>query len=263
VSATDPARAWRRAAGARPLVLGHRGARHAAPENTLAAFDLARREGADGVELDVRLDGDRRVLVLHDPSFERVTAGREARLAARLSRRAIDGIDVGRGERAPSLAAVLDWARAHRQRINVELKHDVPDRLGLARAVTALLVTEPEAAERFLCSSFDPLLVLAMRRLAPCLPTAWLVHAKQRALRTAPARGLLGTSGVHPEHVLVTRETVAHYRRADGLLNVWTVNDETRARELAGLGVDALISDRPGAILAALGAGRRAEDFGT
>ena len=58
---------WRRSRD-RPFVLGHRGARHAAPENTLAAFDLAMTEGADGVELDVRLDGDGRVIVLHDPT---------------------------------------------------------------------------------------------------------------------------------------------------------------------------------------------------
>jgi glycerophosphoryl diester phosphodiesterase len=52
--------------GARPLVLGHRGARHAAPENTLRAFELARTEGADGVELDVRIDANGEVIVLHD-----------------------------------------------------------------------------------------------------------------------------------------------------------------------------------------------------
>jgi glycerophosphoryl diester phosphodiesterase len=71
--------AWQRPAGARPFVLGHRGARHAAPENTQRAFELALAEGADGIELDVRLDRDGRVIVLHDRTLARVSAGQETR----------------------------------------------------------------------------------------------------------------------------------------------------------------------------------------
>ena len=60
---------FRRQSGERPFVLGHRGARHAAPENTLKAFDMAAAEGADGVELDVRLCQSGEVIVLHDPTL--------------------------------------------------------------------------------------------------------------------------------------------------------------------------------------------------
>ena len=77
--------ALRRPKGKRPWVLGHRGARHAAPENTLRAFDLALREGAEGVELDVRLDGSGRVVVLHDPDLSRVSSGSDQRLTHELS----------------------------------------------------------------------------------------------------------------------------------------------------------------------------------
>ena len=54
----------------RPLVLGHRGASHACPENTLAAFAQARAFGADGVELDVRRTADDRLVVHHDPHVD-------------------------------------------------------------------------------------------------------------------------------------------------------------------------------------------------
>ena len=59
---------------------------------------------------------------------------------------------------------------------------------------------------------------------------------------------------MHPEHVLVTPSRMAAWRSKRALVGVWTVNDEARARELSTLGVDYLISDRPGAILTALGA---------
>ena len=71
--------------GTLPLVLGHRGARHAAPENTHAAFELARSEGAAGVELDVRLVKSGEIVVLHDPTLTRVTRGADARAVEQLS----------------------------------------------------------------------------------------------------------------------------------------------------------------------------------
>src|SRR6478752_9574719 len=99
------AKPWRRNAE-RPYVLGHRGARHAAPENTLRAFELALAEGADGVELDVRLDADERVIVLHDRTLERVTDGSERRDVETLGAHELDRVSL-RGERVPLLADVL------------------------------------------------------------------------------------------------------------------------------------------------------------
>ena len=109
-------------------MLGHRGARHAAPENTLAAFELARREGADGIELDVRLDGSGKVIVLHDPTLTRVTGGADSRHAEDIPSAELARLDLGSGERVPLLADVLTWAKEHGQRVNVELKSEQPAR---------------------------------------------------------------------------------------------------------------------------------------
>ena len=231
-------------------MLGHRGARHAAPENTLAAFDLARQEGADGVELDVRLDGGGRVIVLHDPTLERVTRGADARHAEDIPSQELSRLDVGSGERIPLLAEVLAWARTNEQRVNIELKSDVRRRALLLERVAEVVRSVPLPA--VLCSSFHPYFVWWLARHIPDLPRAWLVHDKQRILRYAPGSHLLGANGVHPEHVLATAERVARLKRTGCLVNVWTVNDAARARQLARNGVDAIISDVPGEILRAL-----------
>src|ERR1043165_9256449 len=63
---------WRRSRG-RPRVWAHRGDSAHAPENTMLAFDLARAAGADGIELDVRFDGDNNVVVFHDSELARLT----------------------------------------------------------------------------------------------------------------------------------------------------------------------------------------------
>jgi glycerophosphoryl diester phosphodiesterase len=243
-------RAWQRTPGTRPFVLGHRGARHAAPENTLAAFELSRTEGADGVELDVRLDGSGQVIVLHDPTLERVTQGAERRHAEDIPSRELSRLDVGKGERVPLLSEVLSWAREHGQRVNVELKSDVRNRMLLLREVATVMTRQ--ALPDVLFSSFHPYFVWWLARRLPELPRAWLVHRKQHILKYAPGLRQLGANALHPEHVLASSARVERLKRAHYLVNTWTVNDPARARELARIGVDAIISDVPGQILASL-----------
>lgn len=231
-------------------MLGHRGARHAAPENTLAAFDLALHEGADGSELDVRLDGSGQVVVLHDPTLTRVTSGAERRHVEDISSAELARLNVGSGERVPLLRDVLAWAHERGQRLNVELKHDVRNRGQLLREVRRVVTSV--ALPRLIFSSFHPYFVWWLARYVPLLPRAWLVHDRQHLFKYARGSRLIGANAVHPQHTLVTAARVARAKRTGLLCNVWTVNDPARARALANLGVDAIISDAPGEILGAL-----------
>jgi len=246
----DALHAWQRPPGARPFVLGHRGARHAAPENTLAAFELARTEGADGIELDVRLDGSGQVIVLHDPELSRVTQGADSRHSEAIPSHELARLDVGKGERVPTLSDVLSWAREHEQRVNIELKSDVRNRLLLLRQVRHVMTRQ--ALPSVIFSSFHPYFVWWLARRLPDIPRAWLVHKKQHILKYAPGLRRLGANALHPEHVLANSARVARLKSANFLVNTWTVNDPARARELANIGVDAIISDVPGKILAEL-----------
>ena len=246
---------WRREPFAPPLILGHRGVRGTLPENTMLAFERARQEGADGIELDVRTTADGVVIVAHDRDLARMTAGRDVRLVEAIRASELPSIALEGGGVAPTLAEVLDWADAHRLRVNVELKHDVPDRLRLARAVSRLLSSRARASRRVLVSSFDPLLVAAMASLSPSVPRALLVHARQRYARSRAAgvaARLLSSIAIHMERTLCSPSRVARLRAQGLLVNVWTVNDPREARDLARLGVDALITDDPAGIIAAL-----------
>lgn len=249
--ATSRVDCWKRPA-TRPFVLGHRGARRRAAENTSAAFDLAMSEGADGVELDVRLDRDGDVVVIHDADLARVTGGRDSRRVEAVGRRELESIDLGGGERVPRLEDVLVWARRYGARVNVELKRDVSRRTLFVWKVVRLIRSDPRSGERILISSFDPLLVAAAARLLPSVPCGWLVEERRRVPRRSTLERLVGATAVHPHFSLVTKDSIGPWQR-DGLpVNVWTVNDVDEARRLASLGVDAIITDEPGKILAAL-----------
>ncbi|HEY3495450.1 MAG TPA: glycerophosphodiester phosphodiesterase [Polyangiaceae bacterium] len=233
-------------------MLGHRGARHASPENTLLAFERARQEGADGVELDVRLDRDGRVIVLHDRTLERVSRGTETRDVETLGSAELARIDVGSGERVPALADVLAWATEHRMRVNVELKSDVTRRRALLFGVRRAIRASGVASELVLFSSFHPVFVRALSVLLPDFPHAWLVEPGHRLLRRAPFHRAFGADGINPHFRLVTAPNLARWKRYALPVSTWTVNDDVEARRVAALGVDAIISDRPGGILAAL-----------
>lgn len=237
----------------RPFVLGHRGARRRAPENTLAAFELAMEEGADGVELDVRLDGDGDVVVIHDPSLDRVTSGVDARKVEAVGRRDLRSVDLGGGERVPRLSDVLSWALGRGARVNVELKADVTRRTSFVRSVSRLVASQPRAADWVIFSSFDPRLVLAMSLLLPAVPAGWLVERRRGVPSRIVGQGLVRAAALHPEQSLATRESISPWKTAGLGVNVWTVNDPGAARALAAAGVDTIITDEPGKILGALG----------
>ena len=237
-------------------MLGHRGASAEAPENTLAAFALAMRGGADGFELDVWRCGSGEVVVIHDEDTARV-AGPSLRVTRTpLSR--LGELDVGgwrgsayRGERIPRLEEVL--ANFPAAVVNVELKAaSLPDP-SLALAV-ARLVRQARAAERVVVSSFSAGLLAAFRLAAPEIPAGFLVDRRRMwQLRTALATGLLRPPALHPSLDLATGDRVRAWMGRGLRLAVWTVDDAAEVERLFGLGVAALISNAPAAVREAVG----------
>jgi glycerophosphoryl diester phosphodiesterase len=238
----------------RPLVLGHRGASAAAPENTIAAFRRAREEGADGVELDVRRCRTGEVVVFHDADARRIAASPLRIAEAALSDlRALDaGAHRGeqfRGERIPLLAEALEALPG--AFVNVELKSQGRD-LRLAGA-TARVIRALGAGDRVIVSSFDYRLLIAFRVAAPELPIGLLFERNQRwRLWTGLAIRLLRPAAVHPDRALVTEARARRWTDRGLGMNVWTVDDPEEARRLAALGATALITNSPARIVEAL-----------
>jgi glycerophosphoryl diester phosphodiesterase len=223
---------------AAPLLIGHRGLRTLATENSLEAIEAARRQGAGGVEIDVRPTADGTLVLMHDATLAR-TAG-DARRVAALHDAEIAGLRLQRGERIPTLAEVLALCRDLDLLLNVELKRDVESRIAASRAAAATLrgVTAP-----VIVSSFDPLMLATFAGWARDVPIALLVEPEHRHLRHL-ARPL-GVRAIHPCRTLVSADSVARYRRAGLRVMSWTVNDPTEAAFLLSVGVDGIITDDP------------------
>ena len=232
-----------------PLIIAHRGASAAAPQNTLAAFRKAMELGADGVELDVQLSADGAVVVIHDFTVDKTTDG-AGRVAIKTLAE-LEALDAGAkfspqfaGERIPTLGQVFE-ALQGKLLVNVELKDFNPRSSALAAPVVEV-VRKYAMEKRVLFSSFNPFALRAVKRLAPQTP-AGLLYASNLAvyLRRAWLAPLVPHEARHPESSMVTAQTMKWYHARGLRVNAWTVDDPVEMRRLITLGVDGIITNRP------------------
>ena len=250
----DLPRAWAGRFRAAVRILGHRGASSDAPENTLVAFQRALAQGADGVELDARLCASGEVVVFHDPRLERLTGavGRVAEVPwatlARLEVRA--GPEGAPPGRIPLLSEVLE-ALPRTAFINVELKSEDWTGTRVAEAAGALLESG-QHRDHVVVSSFDSRCLLRLALAHPRLKRGLLLDPDRPAPVQRLLLGLVGRDAVHPEATQLTEADVRHWHSAGREVAVWTVDDPEVARRLRAWGVDSCITNRPGALRAAL-----------
>jgi glycerophosphoryl diester phosphodiesterase len=237
----------RRDAATLPLVIAHRGASAVEPENSLAAFQRASADGADGVELDVLLCATGQVVVFHDDDLTRL-GGRPERIAA-LSLDQLRGLRLLSGAASPTLEETLE-ACGERLLVNVELKASgvsARELRALVEGVAAAVSRAgPRVEARILISSFSPRALYLWRRRAPHIPSGLLIESQSALpLRRGWALPWLSAFSVHPEAVLCAAGAVARWHRRGYRVNVWTVDEPATLRRFAAMGVDGIITNHP------------------
>ncbi|MGC9347672.1 MAG: glycerophosphodiester phosphodiesterase [Anaerolineae bacterium] len=179
----------RRRPGAPPKVVGHRGACDLAPENTLASFERAWRDGADIIEMDVRLSADGHVVVFHDATVDRTTDG--AGEVATMSLAQLKRLDAGAwfspefaGERIPTLREAAAWAKG-RIGMLIELKFSPYGSFDPELAPLVLdILQDLEVLDQVATISYQPRALVQLKVLAPGVP-AGPMRAPDHLLRIA------------------------------------------------------------------------------
>jgi len=233
----------------RPAIFAHRGASAHAPENTLAAFELALQQGADGIELDAKLTADGHVIVFHDARLERTTDG-----AGRLAGKTLAELrarDAGcffsekfRGEKIPLLEEVFE-AVGRRVLLNIELTNYTTPHDDLVARVCEL-VRKHALQENVLFSSFLPFNLSRAARLLPQVPRGLLAL---RGWAGAWARSFGFAFGdyvaLHPHVADVNAQQVQRVHRLKRRIHVWTVNRVEDIQRLQAWGADGIFTDDP------------------
>jgi glycerophosphoryl diester phosphodiesterase len=236
-------------------IIAHRGSSFLAPENTLAAVELAWREGADAVECDLRLTRDGHIVAMHDASLKR-TAGVD-RLVADCTLDELRSYDVGSwkdpkfaGERVPTLQELLSTVPPGK-RFFVELKGDWGNIEPLDRALAASNLSAKQVV--FICLNAD--VIACIKKVLSQCPAYWIVEFRRddhgnwqptsdEILASAAESNFDGLDLMASGPI--DNPFVARAKSAGLDLCAWTVDDSDLARRLLNLGIEGITANRPG-----------------
>jgi glycerophosphoryl diester phosphodiesterase len=230
-------------------IIGHRGASHDAPENTLAAFRLGWAQGADANELDLRLTRDGQIAVVHDATTRRI-AGLDRPVAAQTLAE-LQALDAGSwkgaawaGEQIPTLAEVLASV-PDGKRLYLEIKCGVEVLPGLEQVIREARKKPAQVA----LIGFNLETMTAAKKRLPAHDVYWVVECKEprpeieALINQARAAGMdgLDLQGTFP----IDRALVDQVKAAGLKLCTWTVDDVPTAKRLMEAGVDGITTNRP------------------
>jgi glycerophosphoryl diester phosphodiesterase len=254
-----------------PLIIAHRGASALAPENTLAAFQKAIDDGAEGLEFDVRLSKDDAVVVFHDATLGRLTAKKN--LVSSLTAAELQKIDVGSwfkerkanhsnddfsGETIPTLKALLNFLKDFKGLIYIELKCREADTEKLSKAVCETISDSP-LLPQMIVKSFQLEVIPHVRYFCRDVKTAALFAPKimtilRKEKRLVNIAHELGADMISVHFSLATRKLMKKAEKKNLPVTIWTADNPRWIKRAFDLGLFAVITNNPAPLLA-----RRAE----
>lgn len=221
------------------LIIGHRGAKGYAAENTLASFQKALELGVDMIELDVHLCASGEIVVIHDETIDRSTSGNG--LVSELSLSQLKMVSIEVQHYIPTLAEVLDLIN-RKCVVNIELK-------GANTAKATLDIIDLYISQNnwqptdFIISSFDWLALKEVHLQNPNLPIGVLTTTDiDLAIEFAK---FCNAVAIHPYFHLLTHELVSKMKSENLKIYPWTVNEPEDIIFVQSFNVDGIISDYP------------------
>jgi glycerophosphoryl diester phosphodiesterase len=232
-----------------PRIVGHRGAPHLAPENTLASFRAAAAAGVKAVEFDVALTFDGRPVIIHDSSLERTTTG--TGLLSESTLESVSGLDAGSwfdptfsGEVVPTLEEAIDLINSLGLNANIELKPD-PGREVETAQIALSVASEcwPSDKQPPVVTSFSRVALAAAKEAIPEWPRGLCFELLPEDW--TDAIDSLGAIIACPNSDRMTSDQAASMVASDLEVMAWTVNDVDQASKLIQWGVSSLCTDIP------------------
>ncbi len=232
------------------LNIAHRGASDRYPENTMAAFKGAVEDGADMVELDVRLTKDGIPVIFHNAWLD--TPADAVEYIAHSALEAIKELDIGTwfhpefaDERIPTLEEVLAFAKG-KINLNIELKTDEERREGRLEKACLELVEKYNMEEQVLFSSFDTKAIKRIKSCKPSIRTALLyTHSFFEWRKPSALVEKCNTDAFHCTYMQLTRRRLADLKKHNIPVIVYTVNNQSKMKELIEMGANGIITDKP------------------
>lgn len=230
-----------------PRLIGHRGAKALAPENTLGSIRAAKQAGATWVEIDAKLARDGVPVLMHDSSLDRTTDAKGPVVS--LTADELARVDAGNGEGVPSLVQCLALCREIGLGLDLEIKPDPGTGSATARAVLEVLAAEGWGPDDpIVVTSFSRNALAVVRDTAPDYIRGLLLTGRPDGWREA-ATDLAVDAVIPGTRDILGPEDVTAIIGGGWVPMVYTVNDPQRAKQLYDWGMASIVTDDPPALL--------------
>jgi glycerophosphoryl diester phosphodiesterase len=246
-----------------PRVIAHRGASAYAPETTLAAYRLALRMGADGIEMDVHQLRDGTIVAIHDSDIKRTTSGKGP--ISSLTLPELKTFDAGSwfnkrypakarnefiGLKVPTLQEIIELAKKSSVDFYIEIKDPERCSADLESALLAIVRgNQIEKRTRFI--SFSAQSIATVKKLDPAIQTGLLITDRSKDPVQAALQAKANELAIR--HTLATHKIVDAAHKNGLSVSVWTVNRQADMQRMVRLGVDCIISNYPDRLIRLLG----------
>ena len=262
-------------------VIGHRGCRGVMPENTISGFQRAFEDGADGIEWDVVVNGEGKLVVSHEPYFhkdfclekngETITNEKKYNIYE-MTQKEIEAFDCGSKTHnnfpeqkkfkatKPLLKEVVELlpVQAYGKLILFEIKSDEPE-YGISQPFPEdyvdLILAEVEAYKftNIVYMSFDKNIIEALHKKAPELRLAYLTYLPSKSAKSYLKELSFKPFAIGMFHLTINKRKLKQLRSNNVQVYAWTVNESKTAHNMMDLGIDAIITDYPRLIIQARG----------
>lgn len=230
------------------IIIAHRGASGVAPENTLAAMDLAIRYGCQGIETDLQLTKDGEVVVFHDWSVERTTNGRGDIKDLTLDE--LLTLDAGswfskefKNEKILTLESLIKFTPKNLL-LNLEIKSKTLDNRGIEEKVVRFLEAH-NRIENTIISSFNHKSLERVQDLNSEIKLGILYEAYLIDPIDSLKPSKLDIYSIHPCYYYVDRDLIEDAHKNNLKVYSWTVNDIKSAMQVKALDIDGVITNFP------------------
>lgn len=224
-------------------IVGHRGAKGEAPENTMKAFRIGCKSSAQVIECDLNLSKDKELVVIHDDSLNRTTNGKGKVYKYTLAD--LKKFDAGDGESIPTLNEVLKLVISFRKKLIIEVKGKTLERVKETTDYLLRYLESIKDLDQIIIHSFWPQAIKLIKKRNPKIKTAILMRYSIRPKKALSIIKSTGADGASISRYFVTKRLVKKLKEEKLNLDSWVLNNKRTFNRLKKMGVNGLITDYP------------------
>lgn len=225
-----------------PIIIGHRGAKGMAPENTLRAFEIG-CQYADGVECDIHLTKDKKLVVIHDDNIQRTSNGNG--MVRDLTLEELKKFDFGYGQKIPLLEEVFELVKNKKKKLVVEIKGGSSQEAEEVGKSLANFIKDKLAEDVIWSCSFWKEALFPIKKSNPKITAFKILDIEFTADEILEKIKESSGDGIATVYTFIKNDLISKLHLDKYFVDAWVVNEPEDIDNMMSLGVDIITTDYP------------------